>query len=78
MLPWDGRDHYLAGVYRTDLADQVDALVAAGERSMRALAETVVTQRVVMAEHGRWRTSIPRPTSALQIAVLPLVIVPAN
>ncbi|MCX2931065.1 molybdenum cofactor guanylyltransferase [Mycobacterium sp. CVI_P3] len=48
VLPWDSRDHYLAGIYRTDLADHIDALVAAGERSMRALAETVVTQRVVL------------------------------
>jgi molybdopterin-guanine dinucleotide biosynthesis protein A len=48
VLPWDGRDHYLAGVYRTDLADHIDALVAKGERSMRALAETVVTQRIVI------------------------------
>lgn len=48
VLPWDGRDHYLAGIYRTGLADHIDALVAAGERSMRALAETVVTQRVVV------------------------------
>lgn len=48
VLPWDGRDHYLAGIYRTDLADHIDDLVASGERSMRALAETVVTQRVVM------------------------------
>ena len=54
MLPWDGRDHYLAGFYFTDLADHIDSLVAAGERSMRALADTVVTQRVVLA-----------PTSAL-------------
>ena len=50
VLPWDGRDHYLAGVYRTALADRVDALVAAGERSMRALVDTVDTQRLVMAE----------------------------
>jgi len=48
VLPWDGRDHYLAGIYRTDLAERVDRLVAAGEHSMRALAETVVTQRIVM------------------------------
>jgi molybdenum cofactor guanylyltransferase len=48
VLPWDGRDHYLAGIYRTDLADHIDTLVASGERSMRALAETVVTQRVVL------------------------------
>ena len=50
VLPWDGRDHYLAGVYRTALADRVDALVAAGERSMRALVDTVDTQRIVMAQ----------------------------
>ena len=50
VLPWDGRDHYLAGVYRTDLAARADALVAAGERSMRALVDVVDTQRVVMAE----------------------------
>ena len=24
VLPWDGRDHYLAGIYRTALADRVD------------------------------------------------------
>ena len=50
VLPWDGRDHYLAGVYRTGLADRADALVAAGERSMRALVDVVDTQRVVMSE----------------------------
>jgi molybdenum cofactor guanylyltransferase len=50
VLPWDGRDHYLAGVYRTSLANRVDALVAAGERSMRALVDRVDTQRIVMPE----------------------------
>lgn len=50
ILPWDGRDHYLAGVYQTALADRIDELVAAGERSMRALVDTVNTQRIVMAE----------------------------
>ena len=49
VLPWDGRDHYLAGVYRTDLADRAAALVAHGERSMRALVDSVDTQRIVMA-----------------------------
>jgi molybdopterin-guanine dinucleotide biosynthesis protein A len=49
-LPWDGRDHYLAAVYRTDLADRVDALVAAGERTMRALVEGADTQRIVMSD----------------------------
>jgi molybdopterin-guanine dinucleotide biosynthesis protein A len=50
VLPWDGRDHYLAGIYRTALADRVDELIAAGERSMRALMDTVDTQRIVMPE----------------------------
>lgn len=48
VLPWDGRDHYLAGIYRTELADRVDDLFAAGERSMRALTGSVITQRVVL------------------------------
>lgn len=51
ILPWDGRDHYLAGVYRTALADRIDQLVAAGERSMRMLVNTVNTQRIVMAQN---------------------------
>jgi molybdopterin-guanine dinucleotide biosynthesis protein A len=48
VLPWDGRDHYLAAVYRTALANQIEALIASGERRMRALADTVLTQRVVL------------------------------
>lgn len=51
ILPWDGRDHYLAGVYRTGLAGRIDQLVAAGQRSMRALVDTVNTQRIVMPPH---------------------------
>jgi len=50
VLPWDGRDHYLAGIYRTSLAGRVEELVAAGERSMRALVDSVDTQRVVMPQ----------------------------
>ncbi|KUI19397.1 molybdopterin-guanine dinucleotide biosynthesis protein A [Mycobacterium sp. GA-1285] len=50
VLPWDGRDHYLAGIYRTALAGRVAELVAAGERSMRALVHRVDTQRIVMPE----------------------------
>ncbi|OBI22778.1 molybdenum cofactor guanylyltransferase [Mycobacterium sp. E2462] len=50
VLPWDGQDHYLAAVYRTNLSDRVDALVAAGERKMRALADASDTQRIVTAE----------------------------
>jgi molybdopterin-guanine dinucleotide biosynthesis protein A len=48
VLPWDGRNHYLAGLYRTDLAERIAALVAAGERSMRALIDRVDTQQVVL------------------------------
>ena len=50
-LPWDGRDHYLAWAHPTALADRIDQLVAAGERSMRMLVNTVNTQRIVMAQN---------------------------
>ncbi|MDH6194733.1 molybdopterin-guanine dinucleotide biosynthesis protein A [Mycobacterium frederiksbergense] len=50
VLPWDGRDHYLAGIYRSSLTEQIAVLVREGKRSMRALAESVDTQRIVMAE----------------------------
>ena len=60
VLPWDGRDHYLAAVYRTSLAGEVDRLVAAGERSMRALTAAVVTQRVVLSD-GRALTNLNYP-----------------
>lgn len=52
VLPWDGRDHYLAGIYRTALYPVVDQLVAAGARSMRALVDAVDTQRIVMPEQA--------------------------
>ncbi|MEZ5130235.1 MAG: molybdenum cofactor guanylyltransferase [Mycobacterium sp.] len=48
VLPCDGRDHYLAAVYRTALAGRIATLTAAGRRGMRALAHAVVTHRVVM------------------------------
>jgi molybdenum cofactor guanylyltransferase len=48
VLPWDGGDHLLAAVYRTDLAGQADALVAAGERNIRALVDSVDAQRLVL------------------------------
>lgn len=50
VLPWDGRDHYLAAVYRTGLAEHVDALIAAGHRNMRALVDSVDAQRIVLPE----------------------------
>ena len=50
VLPWDGRDHYLAALYRTCLVERIDALVAAGERSMTALVNTVDAQRIVVAD----------------------------
>ena len=58
VLPCDGRDHYLAAVYRTALAGRIAELTAAGQRSMRALVDTVVTHRVVML-----------PTAALTTAL---------
>jgi molybdopterin-guanine dinucleotide biosynthesis protein A len=60
VLPWDGSDHYLAAVYRTDLAAQVDALVAAGERNMRVLVDRVDAQRIVISD--------PRPLANVKSA----------
>jgi molybdenum cofactor guanylyltransferase len=60
LLPWDGRDHYLAGVYRTALASRADDLVAAGERSMRALVQSCDTQRIVM-DQRRELTNVNTP-----------------
>ncbi len=50
VLPWDGQDHYLAAVYRTNLADRADALVAGGARRMSALVDASDAQRVVMVD----------------------------
>jgi molybdopterin-guanine dinucleotide biosynthesis protein A len=50
VLPWDGRDHYLAAVYRTELAAKVDALIDAGERNMRALVDRIDAQRIVIPQ----------------------------
>lgn len=58
VLPWDGRDHFLAGVYRTALADRIDALVAGGARSMRELTEAVLTQRVVLGDDTPVRSAL--------------------
>jgi molybdopterin-guanine dinucleotide biosynthesis protein A len=50
VLPRAGRDHYLAGVYRTVLAETVDALVAAGERRVGALADVADVERIVLTD----------------------------
>lgn len=50
VLPWDGRSHYLAAVYRTDLAGRIDALVAAGERKMSALIDASDVQQIVLSD----------------------------
>ncbi|VEG56747.1 molybdopterin-guanine dinucleotide biosynthesis protein A [Mycolicibacterium aurum] len=50
VLPWDGRTHYLAGIYRTSLHGVITELLQAGHRSMRALAQAVETQRIVLPE----------------------------
>jgi molybdenum cofactor guanylyltransferase len=52
VLPWDGRNHYLAAVYRTELATAVDDLIAAGERNIPALVARVDSQRVVIGDSG--------------------------
>ncbi|MEE3064627.1 MAG: molybdenum cofactor guanylyltransferase [Actinomycetota bacterium] len=50
IVPWDGRSHFLAAVYRTALADRIDALVAAGERRMSALIDASDAQQIVLPD----------------------------
>ena len=50
VSPWDGRSHFLAAVYRTDLAGRVDALVAAGARRMSALIDASDAQQIVLSD----------------------------
>lgn len=50
VLARAGRDHYLAAVYRTGLAETVDALVAAGERRVGALVDAVEAERITIAD----------------------------
>jgi molybdopterin-guanine dinucleotide biosynthesis protein A len=67
VLPWDGRSHYLAGIYRTGLHGRVAELVADGERSMRALVETVDTQRIVMPE----QSALTNVNTAAELSAVP-------
>lgn len=50
VMPWDGRSHYLAAVYRTDLADRIDTLVAAGKRKMSDLIDASDSQQIVLTD----------------------------
>ena len=50
VLPWDGSNHYLAAVYRTELAGKIDDLVATGERNLAALIDRVDSQGVVISD----------------------------
>ncbi|MGA3213884.1 MAG: molybdenum cofactor guanylyltransferase [Terriglobales bacterium] len=50
VMPWDGRSHYLASLYRTDLADRIDALIAAGESRMSALIDASDAQQIVLPD----------------------------
>lgn len=49
VLPWDGRDHYLAGMYRTRLAGRIAQLTTEGERRVGAVAGAVAVRRVVVS-----------------------------
>jgi molybdenum cofactor guanylyltransferase len=64
VLPWDGSNHYLTAVYRTELASVVDDLVAAGERGIPALIARVDSQRVVIGDAGAPVEA--KPTSGLR------------
>ncbi|OBH57176.1 molybdenum cofactor guanylyltransferase [Mycobacterium colombiense] len=67
VLPWDGRSHYLAAVYRTDLAGRIDGLVAGGARSMRALIDASDAQQVVLPE-SRFLANVNTESDLLALA----------
>ena len=69
VLPWDGRSHYLAAVYRTDLAGRIDGLVAAGARSMRALIDASDAQQIVLPE-SRFLSNVNTESDLLALAQL--------
>jgi len=68
VLPWDGTNRYLVGVYRTALAVKIDELIAAGERNLPALVDHVDTQRVVISEPHP--SSDGKPVSGLRRLLL--------
>ncbi|GAB1816212.1 molybdenum cofactor guanylyltransferase [Mycobacterium sp. MUNTM1] len=67
VLPWDGRSHYLAAVYRTDLAGRIDGLVAGGARSMRALIDASDAQQIVLPE-SRFLANVNTESDLLALA----------
>jgi len=69
VLPWDGRTHYLAAVYRTDLAGRVDALFAAGKRKMSDLINASDAQQIVVSD-SRPLTNVNSAVD-LRLAVAP-------
>ncbi|RAV00820.1 molybdenum cofactor guanylyltransferase [Mycobacterium colombiense] len=67
VLPWDGRSHYLAAVYRTDLAERISGLVAGGARSMRALIDASDAQQIVLPE-SRFLANVNTESDLLALA----------
>jgi molybdenum cofactor guanylyltransferase len=67
VLPWDGHSHYLAAVYRTDLAERISGLVAAGARSMRALIDASDAQQLVLPE-SRFLANVNTESDLLALA----------
>lgn len=66
VLPSDGRDHYLAGMYRTGLVGRIDSLTAAGERRLGALVDAVDVRRVAVVDS----TPLVNLNSPADVAVL--------
>ena len=52
VLPWDGRDHYLAGIYRTVLPTTWPNWSPRANAACGRLVDTVDTQRIVMPEQA--------------------------
>ncbi|GAC49771.1 molybdenum cofactor guanylyltransferase [Gordonia aichiensis] len=62
------RDHPMAAIYRTDAADAIAELVAAGERRMTAALEALATYRVTVSD-PLWLTNVNSPEDVHRVRI---------
>ncbi len=55
-----GRDHPMAGIYRTRVVPQLQQLLESGEQRMLAALDAIVTHRVGVSD-SRWLTNVDAP-----------------
>jgi molybdopterin-guanine dinucleotide biosynthesis protein A len=66
----EGRDHYLAAVYDTDLCDTIDELTSTGERRLGSLFENVGAQRISVS-NPKWVANVNTEADLAALPPLP-------